>query len=132
VIDPRFHYRGYFSDQDANLWDSEIFEDPAGQKFSEGLNEVKGAAVRDLHNDDGDLGIVERVLNGIRAGGLGRIDRQFDINGKPLLDGPLFGSDSDIRDAVNGGKENFVHKLSGEQMVPSTHFTIFRASKMVK
>jgi len=110
VVDPRFHDWGYFSDQDANLWVTEILEDPAGQKFREGLNEVKVAAVANLHNQDGDLGIVERILNGIRPGGLGRIDPQLDINGKPLLDRPLFGRNSDIRDAVNGGKENFVHK----------------------
>jgi len=109
VVDPRFHDWGYFSDQDANLWVTEILEDPAGQKFREGLNEVKVAAVANLHNQYGDLGIVERILNGIRPGGLGRIDPQLDINGKSLLDGPLFGSNSDIRDAVNGGKENFVH-----------------------
>jgi hypothetical protein len=110
VVDPGFHDWGYFSDQDANLWGREILEDPAGQKFREGLNEVEVAAVADVHSQDRDLGIVERVLNGIRPGGLGRIDPQLDINGKPLLDGPLFGSNSDIRDAVNGGKENFVHR----------------------
>jgi len=109
VVDPRFHDWGYFSDQDTDLWGTEILEDPAGQKFRQGLNKMVVAAVADLHNQDGDLGIVERILNGIRPGGLGRIDPQLDINGKPLLDGPLFRSNSDIRDAVNGVKENFVH-----------------------
>src|SRR5439155_6816449 len=98
-----------FADEDPNLWSAKIGQNPASQKFRQCFDQVKIAAPADVHDDGGDLGIIQSVFKRVGSGRLGGPGRDFHINREPLLHGSLLGSDPNSGNTVDAGDENLVH-----------------------
>ena len=59
-------------------------QDPFGNAFRDGLDQVERLTGADLGDHGGDLAVVDRVSKGIGARRLPGVDQELQVDGKPL------------------------------------------------